>query len=1010
MADEERDLSALEAAAAERRYWRDLSELDGDDEALLDEFPPGASEPDFSLTRRHFLGLAGASAALLGVGCGRPPREPILPYVKEPQEVIPGLPLHFATSMSLGGYATGLVVESHTGRPIKIDGNPDHPASLGGTSPMHQAWVLQLYDPDRAKSLRQGLVPRDWSSFVRAFNPNEPGSTLDDEQGRGLRFLLEPTSSPLLAHQIEQIRTRYPLARVYFHEPFSRQRAWEGARLAFGQVLEPHVDLSKAAVVASLDADFLASGPFHLRNSRRFMLRRRPRPGSEESNRLYVVEDTLSLTGARADHRLAIRSSELRAFAQALLGEVLRRSPTPLGDIPASVRSAALTWRALPEHRRFVQVLARDLWAHRGESVVLVGDQQPPEVQAIVHAINSVLGNFGSTVSMMPSPIVDAGGDAHELSELTAELERGRVQTLVMLEGNPAYTSAADEGLRAALRRAPQRVYLSYYEDETAEDATWFIPAAHGLESWGDARAYDGTISFVQPLIEPIFPGKTVSEALAVFLGEGHKSSYALLRQFWESQGPRDTTVPLDTFWQEALRQGFLPQSAYPEESAPVRWDLLEAVLPQMPAPETDAREGIEVSFRPDLKLYDGRFANNAWLMELPDPITKVSWDNAALVSPDTARQLGVETEQLVRIATEHAALQVPVVVLPGQADGVVTLPAGWGRQGALRVANGVGFSVYRVRPRAAPRFLSGAQVTPLKGSYPLAMTQTHWRMHGRPVVIDLPLAHYKALPDPLLELNDPPRHSLYALPLLAEQQWGMAVDTMTCIGCEACVVSCQAENNIPTVGKVGVRKGREMHWLRIDRYFVGDVDKPRVLFQPMLCQHCEMAPCEYVCPVYATTHSPDGLNEMTYNRCVGTRDCETNCPYKVRRFNFFDYWRDVTPLEQLVMNPDLTVRARGVIEKCTFCVQRIRTAQIQARMENRPLGPNEVRTACQEACPTDAIIFGDLSADSRVNAMTKDKRAYGVLKDRGTRPRVRYLATLWNEADALATSPGEEE
>ncbi|MEZ4409339.1 MAG: 4Fe-4S dicluster domain-containing protein [Polyangiales bacterium] len=767
-------------------------------------------------------------------------------------------------------------------------------------------------------------------------------------------MLLGPTSSPTVVALIERVRERLPRARFFFDAPLARASAWEGARLAFGRVLEAQYDFIEADVVLALDADPLASGPFALRYARQLASRRR----GARMSRVYAAECAPSLTGSLADHRLRARRGEVVEVARAVLAQL--------------APSVAME-RGHDDLSRWAEVVARDLRAHAGRAVVVAGDGQPAAVHAAAHAINASVASARTTWLTAPA-VFEAGVAGQGIADLARELRAGRVEALLVLGGNPVYTAPAELDFAAAMRRAPTRLRLGLYEDETAAECGWFVPEAHALESWGDARARDGTVSLVQPLIDPLYGGRTVIDVLAALAGVDGGGA-TLVRAQWGAR------------WDAALRGGVVAGTAFTRVDAEVDQGAVSAALA---ATRHDAR-GVEVGFVADAKVYDGRFANNAWLQEFPDPITRLAWENAALLSPATAARLGLTTGDLVEVSLRGRRVRGPAFVLPGHADEAVTLPLGYGRRGAEALARGVGFDAYPLRTSDAMAFAAGGAIRKLGPRRALATTQSHWSLEGRPI----------------LRGEDPPRRALPTLyperPVpAAEVQWGMAVDLSACVGCGACVVACQAENNIPVVGREGVLQSREMHWLRVDRYFVGDARDPRVAFEPMLCQHCEKAPCEYVCPVNATTHSPDGINEQTYNRCVGTRFCSNNCPYKVRRFNWLDYRREQPEVVSLAMNPEVTVRQRGVMEKCTYCLQRVRRAQRDARVEGRPIRDGDV-TACQQTCPAGAITFGPVSdPGSAVSRLHRDARAFRVLESLGTEPRTRYLARVTNPNPAL--------
>lgn len=969
---------------ARTEYWRTLEELGGAPLAVPGEFPPGVDERPDLMVRRTFLQLMGAGAALAGLtGCTGDAPEKIVPYARRPPEVTPGIASFYATSMILDGYATGLLVESHEGRPTKVEGNPDHPASLGAAGVHEQAWVLGLYDPCRARTLRRGKEPRSWAGFRGSVGPG--GDTRP-----GLHFLLEPTGSPLVGSLIEKIRDARPDAAFHFHAPLASGSAWAATREVFGRPLSPQLHLEPATTILALDSDLLSSGPFHLRHARHFGAGRRP--GTGAMSRFYVVEPRPTPTGAAADHRLVRRASEVERVAGALLAEVVLVCGRREG-VPHALATQLERLRASAVDAPFVRACARDLALHAGSGLVVAGERQPAAVHAFAALLNVVLGNVSRTVSHTEPAILEAGRSGPGLEGLITALDAKAVDTLVIVGGNPAYTAPVDFELPTRLGRIRRSVYLGLYENETARACEWFVPEAHGLESWGDGRAYDGTVSLVQPLMTPLHGGKTAAELLGAFLPGAEKAALELLREVHGGD---------EAAWQGALEKGVASGPASPVEVKP-SWESARSLL-ERAASAGAAAGGIEVVFEPDPAVHDGQFTNNPWLLELPDPITKLTWDKAALLSPATAAVLGVATEETLELRRGERSLRIPVFVLPGHADNAVTLPLGYGRQGSEAIARGVGVDAYSVRTSEAPCFAGGFSAAKAPGASPhrLATTQAHGSLEGRPILRHATLAEFQK--SPTFAEEAVPRPSLYELKKSEGNQWGMTIDLNLCTGCNACVVACQAENNTPVVGKQGVLDGREMHWMRIDRYFRGPPAAPGVAFQPMLCQHCEHAPCEYVCPVNATTHSPDGLNEQTYNRCVGTRFCSNNCPYKVRRFNWFNYQADTTPLRRLAMNPDVTVRERGVMEKCTFCVQRIRGAEIRAKSEGRPVRDGEVRTACQGACPAQAIVFGSIAdPTSLVSKSWSDPRRYEVLGEQGTRPRVQYLARVTNPNPELA-------
>jgi len=978
------DIASLRAklgATSGQHYWRSLEELAGTkefDEMLHREFPRQASEWPSSLDRRSFLKLMAASLALAGLSsCGVQPEEKIVPYVRTPEGVVPGLPLMYATAFVMGGYAVGTLVRSHEGRPTKIEGNPAHPASMGATDIFMQAAILTLYDPDRSQVVtRRGLVT-PWEKFVEEIRP-----ALDAQlalKGSGLRILTETITSPTFASQCRALQQRFPEARWHQYDAVGSDAVREGARLAFGSYLETHYRIDAADVIFSLDSDFLCYGPASLRYSREFASRRKPGSGEKHMNRLYVVESNATNTGASADHRLPMKPSQIEQAARLLAREI--------GLEGVQVGSMTLS----DGQQRWVASAAKDLQAHRGACVVIPGEYQAASVHAIVHAVNQALGNAGRTVIHTDPVEARPENQLASLSALVSDMNAGKVDLLLMVGGNPVYDAPADQDFTKAMNNVPLRVHLGLYDDETASQSHWHIPQAHPLETWSDARAFDGTVTIMQPLIAPLFNGVSPHELLSVFLGETGVSSHDIVKNFWRSQqGDRG----FESFWQDALNGGIVPATA-----AAVR-NAIVSGSPASWAPAAAQTEGLEIAFRPDPTIWDGRFANNGWLQELPKPLTKLTWDNAAIMAPATAQRLGLATADLVSLTYKGRTQNFPVFILPGQPDGCVTVSFGYGRTRTGKVGSGTGFDAYRLRTSDALWSGGGLSVQKTGERYPLSVTQEHHAMEGRAPVRHATLADFLKHPEFASELVEAParEETLYPEYKYEGYAWGMSIDLNACTGCSACVVACQAENNIPIVGKEQVANSREMHWLKIDQYFSGDLDNPRVDSQPRMCVHCENAPCEVVCPVAATVHDSEGLNVMVYNRCVGTRYCSNNCPYKVRRFNFLEYSDNQALTFAMQKNPDVSVRSRGVMEKCTYCVQRISAARIEAKKEDRPIRDGEVVTACQSACPAQAIVFGDINdMKTKVRQSKSDPRTYGLLAELNTRPRTTYLAKVTN-------------
>ena len=967
-------------------FWRTLAEKEGAnlDELVGDEFASRLPDQFDAVQRRTFLKLMGASLALAGMaGCTKQPPEQILPYSRQPEDVVPGRPLFYATSMVLGGRATGLLVESHEGRPTKIEGNPLHPASLGATDIYAQAALLDLYDPDRMQTLTNMGEIFPWSAFIGAMR--SVVTTQSATKGAGLRILTETVCSPSLAGQIEEILARFPAARWHQWDPGSEMNAAAGLRMAAGTDASVHYNLERAAVVVALDADFFGCGPGHVRYSRQFATRRRPEGAG---CRLYAAESMPTTTGAKADHRLPLKPSQIESLARALAADL---------GVAGVSRGAALPAPA----QAWLTAVRNDLSAHRGASVVVAGEGQPPVVHALAHAMNAALGNAGQTVLYIDPVEARPVDQVQSIRELASAMAAGQVDTLVIIGGNPVYSAPADLQFATQMDKVRVRVHLSLHSNETSAISHWQIPEAHFLEAWSDARAIDGTVSIVQPLIAPLYGGRSAHEVLAALSDRPERSSYQIVREHW--LGALGATPEFETFWRRTVHDGVMADSALPARTF--------AVAPSIAAFATapQAASGVEIAFRPDPTVLDGRFNNNGWLQELPKPITHLTWDNAVLVSPATMARIGGKATpdftggergqihgSVVEITYRGRTVRGAMFPVAGHPDEVATLHLGYGRVRTGNIGRDRGFNAGALRTSDALAFGAGAQVALTGDTFPLACVQYHHLMEGRDLIREVHRTQLAALKKDQHELP-----SMW--PVLTDEQekaggykWGMSIDLNACNGCNACVVSCQAENNIPVIGKEEVMRGREMHWLRVDTYHSGEVENPKTYFQPLPCMHCETAPCEPVCPVGATVHSSEGLNDMVYNRCVGTRYCSNNCPYKVRRFNFLQYQDWETPSLKLGRNPDVTVRSRGVMEKCTYCVQRISAARIDAEKGGRKIQDGEIKTACQAVCPTEAIVFGDLNdPNSRVSKLKAEQRDYALLHDLNTRPRTTYLAAI---------------
>jgi MoCo/4Fe-4S cofactor protein with predicted Tat translocation signal len=1104
-------LQDAETPRGGKKYWRSLEELADTPvfrEFVEREFPQQAEEWNDPIERRTFIKLMGASLALAGLsGCVFQPPEKIVPNVKQPEEYVPGKALFFATAAPLFGAATPVIVRSNEGRPTKIEGNPDHPNNRPSDFPAEdpirdprgssatdiftQASILSLYDPDRSPTLTYREDIRTWTAFV-----GEMRSILDEQrpkQGAGIRFLTESIISPTLGELMKELKTALPQATWHQYEPANRDNARAGAMMVFGQPVNTTYRFDLAQRVLSLDCDFLSpTFPGYLRYSRDFIARRRITETNKEMNRLYVVETTPSNTGAIGDHTWEVKPSEFAdvattiaasagvpGLARPLLGKEGPFAPGSTFD--PSKASGGMAW---------IEPLVKDLQQHNGASIVVAGDNQPPFIHALAHAMNNTLGNVGKTVFYTDPLEVNPVDHRDSLQKLLGDIDSGLVELLVIIGGNPVHNTPVDLKLSPdRMQKVKNRVvHLSEYKDETSEWSHWHVPAAHYLESWGDTRSYDGTVTIIQPLIQPLYEGKTAYELLAVFTDQYDRKPYDMVKSFWQTQpgqgqaqpgqaqaqtagagnnrgaqptapaapaaapalgspapalgSPAPAAAPapspspsrdFETWWRQSIHDGFVANSAFQPKTVSLNsgW-ASQQTTPAQPA----GSGGFELVFRTDPSIHDGRFANNGWLQELPKALTKVTWDNVAVVSPASAKQIAnvdnnggaVKGREhyvpLVEITSPQGQVTAPLWVLPGQPDGVITVHLGYGRRLAGKVGSGndgelVGFDAYKIRSQNAPWFITGATVKNTGRDYQLATTQLHFNLEDpkfatqeRDVVRSLTLEQFLHGEHAEDEHEHP---TIYGHPYNYKDQaenapnyaWGMAIDLNNCIGCNACTVACQSENNIPVVGKHEVVRSREMHWIRLDTYFKGfDPNHPEgINFMPVPCMHCENAPCEPVCPVHATVHSAEGLNDMVYNRCVGTKYCSNNCPYKVRRFNFFLYQNWDQPTYQLMRNPEVSIRSRGVMEKCTYCVQRIQNAKIQAELEDRKVHDGEIVTACQAVCPTEAIVFGDVNdPNSRVSKLKQNERNYSLLGDLNTKPRTTYLSQLKNPNPEIKT------
>jgi len=1048
------------AGKSGQQYWRTLEELAGEQgfqEILEDEFPQQSRPLRTPVARRQFLLMTGASLALAGLsGCRYLPQKKIVPYVEQPEDMVLGKPMFYATSMSLGGYATGVLATSHEGRPTKLEGNPDHPASLGAIDAITQAQILTMYDPDRSQTVKHLELISSWEDFAAEMHSN-----LGASKGAGLRILTETVTSPTTTDLLRRILKRYPDAKWHQYEPCSRDNVRGGALQAFGGPVNTIYHLDKADRILSLDADFLLTMPGSLRYAHDFGNKRRIRtedrgdgqPQNLAMNRLYVIESSYSITGAMADHRVPLRPSAIESVAQIFAAALSPQAGITAPPLPAGLSQA------------WVDACVKDLQsAPKGATLVVAGDSQSPAVHALAHAMNEALGNVGSTVTYTRPIESQPENQLESLKQLVADMRGGAVRMLLILGGNPVYNAPADLSFHEELARIPSRIHLGLYEDETSALCHWHLPATHPLESWGDARAFDGTVSIVQPLIAPLYQGRSIDEVLSILApqedsaAEGAiRSSYDLVKDYWSRAGNATAAalVPgwggfseteFETRFQTVLHDGLFKGSA----SKPITPTLNLAKAAAPPATAAPAAAGLDVLLAVDPSIHDGRFANNGWLQELPKPITKLAWDNAALISPATAQSLNLAhkdtlehafeaNDKVITITVGQAKVDAPVTVVPGLADNTIILHLGYGRTRGGNLANGVGFNAYRLQTTGAMHLVTGVAAPVFTGgTYSLAHVRAYHTIDTtdrktEELIRVAPIEEFAATKkiekdEAAINPRDPDnpdkQDSLYRDAANGEHKydyyaWGMSVDNNLCVGCNACVMACQAENNIPIVGKDQIQRGRDMLWLRIDTYYRGDYTNPASFFEPVPCMHCELAPCEPVCPVGATVHSKEGLNMQIYNRCVGTKYCSNNCPYKVRRFNFYKYVAgqpdpgkmstnyDV-PVLKLSANPDVTIRGRGIMEKCTYCVQRINAARIEAKKQDREIRDGEIITSCQQACPTNAIVFGNINdPNATVTRLKSEPHDYTLLADLNTRPRTTYLARFQNPNPELAAASG---
>jgi molybdopterin-containing oxidoreductase family iron-sulfur binding subunit len=985
-------------------------------ELAADEFPAGPDKEWTESSRRRFLQIMGASLALGSASSCRWQKGVIAPMADRPEGWVPGKPRHYSSMMEMGGIAQALTVTSYDGRPTKVEGNANNEASLGATNSYVQASVLGLCDPDRSRGPSTfhegGEQDTTWSSFSAFLAENVHSKA---GSGAGLAIVTSASSSPSMAEMRRRFTRAYPNARYVEFEALTRLTEQQGCQSLFSGMVRPQYKLEQANVILSLDEDLIGSHPDHLAHTRAFAARRRPEDGA--MNRLYTVEPSFTLTGSAADHRLPVRGSQVGLGRSAIQRELATKHH--IGTAPAGVPDGEVL--TTPPVSKFVVAVANDLAANQGNCVIAAGPNQPADVHAASHALNLALGNRGRTVEYLRADMTPAT-DPADLAALVADIDAGNVDTLVVMGANPVYTAPADLNFQAAMGKVANTIHFGLYRDETAVRSSWHLPQAHWLEAWGDGRTWNGTWTLAQPLIEPLYKGKSALEFLGMLINDQPVDGAAMVKTTYTNTAGKG-----ELQWRQAVQRGFHKGSAFPRAANPSG-----SASPMRATPEQMAvwkkSDPLELVFSQSYSLYDGQFANMGWLQELPDPMSKLTWGNAAIIGISTAAELGLKDQDVVELELDGRRLEAPIYIMPGQAPGTVGLPLGYGRTEAGHVAGlgsdeveTVGVNAYTLRTVANRGFAGGLIVRPTGATFPLASTQDHHVIDdigssGRDhrlgeLIRSADLDEWEKHPDFAQHVvHHPPLKSLWNEFTYEGHRWAMSIDLSSCTGCSSCTIACQAENNIPIVGKDEVIRGREMAWIRMDRYFKGDAENPSIENQPISCMHCEMAPCEQVCPVAATTHSSEGLNDMVYNRCIGTRYCANNCPYKVRRFNYLEFQGQLraegNEVMQLAMNPEVTVRNVGVMEKCSFCVQRIEGARTNATASGTEIKDGDVTPACAQVCPANAIHFGDLNDESsQVRKKHDNDRAYALLAELNNKPRTAFLAPIRNPHPDLVTA-----
>ena len=992
-------------------YWKSLKDISSEED--YNRFLKQSDHnEDNGLSRRNFLSLIAASVALAGLeGCKKPVQK-IIPYVEAEIGTIPGIPKYYASTIPWKNNALGVVIENHDERPVKVEGNEKHPSTLGKSNAFSQASTIEMYDPDRARGVKYNGEKVDWSEYLKFAKDINKGD------GKGLAVLMQESSSPTIKSIQNDFKTKFPSASWVSYESVNNENLYKGIEKAFSKKLQPIYRLENAQIIVSLGSDFLGVDDNNIYNTRKFAQNRDIVDENSTMNRLYVAESSITSTGSSADHRLNIPQHEMESILAELSYELKKLG---LSVDANKVKSSNNLW---------IKAAAEDLMSNRGDSIILGGSQLSPEFHQLIALLNNQLN---APVDYYPLSLSQVSSLA-DFKSLCDDIKNNKIKNLIILGANPVYDSPADFNFGDLLKNVPNSVHLTNILDETSKLCSWNIAMTHYFECWGDAMSYDGFVSIVQPQIMPLFDSKSAIQVLTPLVYSKELSSYDTVKNVWKSDIVKSGNFERE--WEKVLHDGLYKNTIIKKEQ--VRPSSKTSTAQLNNSIKLDDNK-FEIVFNASSSVYDGRFANNGWLQEIPKPVTSLTWDNAALISIKVAKKLNIKNGQMIEIKIDNKSIKLPAWITPGQNQKSISLELGYGREFEGRLGNGVGFNVYPLRMSSNPSYSLNASISVLDETYPLASTQDHHgleedqyaapgfdKLSNNEVQSRIPelvkqstLDYYKDNPDWVqkkVEEHKPDKkrswadHSMYnpepEYDYSKGPQWGMSIDLTSCTSCNACSIACQSENNIPVVGKQQVMNGREMHWIRIDNYFAGDPDNPEMSTQSVACVHCELAPCETVCPVAATTHSSDGVNQMTYNRCLGTRYCANNCPYKVRKFNFYNYTRDLPEVVQMAMNPDVSIRFRGVMEKCTYCYQRVSAARISAENENRDIQDGDFQVACQQSCPADAIKFGDINdPNSAVSKAKRRNRDYALLAHLGTAPRTTYLAKIRNQNPKLSSN-----